>query len=160
MTDPTRAEALSPETLAALPGLLDAAGIVKPLEWEPIERERSREEPIPEVVGYEAGTPLSGYYLVEDATSGFDVFYDGEVVTRDAPSPEEAKAAAQADYAARVIACLDAPALALADRLAEAVEAYEGSDSFVETQDACEMMRGALAAYRALVPAKESGHGE
>jgi hypothetical protein len=81
---------------------------VKPLEWDEVTQARSDEDPHREVVGWECSTGFDGFYIVEITgggasltTTNYDCTYYG--------SPDEAKAAAQADYEARIRSALTTP---------------------------------------------------
>jgi hypothetical protein len=81
---------------------------VKALEWDEVTQARSDEDPHREVIGWECSTGFDGFYIVEITgggasltTTNYDCTYYG--------SPDEAKAAAQADFEARIISALTAP---------------------------------------------------
>jgi hypothetical protein len=107
---------------------------VKALEWDEVTQARSDEDPHREVIGWECSTGFDGFYIVEITgggasltTTNYDCTYYG--------SPDEAKAAAQADFEARVLSALTAPPAreiseAEVERAARAIDALwsEGQD--------------------------------
>jgi hypothetical protein len=94
--------------LSAQPVQGEAEPVAVTLEWSDQETARCDEDPTLEITGYEADTPFGVLYHIEVGADGFHVIYDyqGLAVFQ---SPDEAKAAAQADFEARVRSCLAAP---------------------------------------------------
>ena len=83
---------------------------VKPLVWEEITQARSDEDPTREPSGdYEAVTPVGTYYIemyFGTNSYGWDVSFNGDHVA-DRDDPDDAKAAAQADYERRILSALE-----------------------------------------------------
>lgn len=80
---------------------------VKALVWEEIHYNRSDQEPVPELVGYDAES-ICGYYNIKfEAT--IDVTLDGFQYYNIGSFDEidEAKAAAQADYERRILSAIE-----------------------------------------------------
>lgn len=86
---------------------------VKPLEWRAVEQTRSAEDPSTEETGdYEATSPFGEYHIVCCFGSDsyvWSVSFCGDFII-DKDDPDEAKAAAQADYEARIRSALSSPA--------------------------------------------------
>jgi hypothetical protein len=81
---------------------------VKALEWDEVTQARSDEDPHREVIGWECPTGFDGFYIVEITgggasltTTNYDCTYYG--------SPDEAKAASQADFEQRIFSALTTP---------------------------------------------------
>lgn len=112
-------EGNTPSCLKAAFDAYEAAGepvAISPLEWVDVTCARSDEDPTHEPTGdMEATTPFGAYYI--DMGFGSDSYvwhasFDGRSIA-DKDDPDEAKAAAQADYDRRIRSAL-VPALSKA----------------------------------------------
>ena len=108
-------EALSAALAAGAPGVK-----VKALEWEPVMTARSREDPTPEETGDCETVCAVGVYYIEmyfgSDSYGWRVTLNGTDDIADKDDPEAAKAAAQADYEARILSALEpAPSALVAE---------------------------------------------
>ncbi len=80
---------------------------VKKLEWDEIHYNRSAEEPVPELVGYDAES-ICGYYglkfeaTIDVTLDGFQYYNIGSFDEID-----EAMAAAQADFERRILSAIE-----------------------------------------------------
>lgn len=101
--------------VAAMRAALSAASpftgaVVKPLEWEPVLAARSKEDPTPEETGeYETVCAVGVYYIemyFGSDSYGWCVTLNGADDIADKDDPDDAKAAAQADYEARIRSAL------------------------------------------------------
>ena len=107
--------ALSAALAAGAPGVK-----VKALEWEPVMTARSREDPTPEETGDCETVCAVGVYYIEmyfgSDSYGWRVTLNGTDDIADKDDPEAAKAAAQADYEARILSALEpAPSALVAE---------------------------------------------
>jgi len=83
---------------------------VRKLEWHEVTTARSAEDPTQEPTGdYEAVSPVGIYYIqmyFGTDSYGWNVMLNHDDIS-DKDDPEDAKAAAQADYETRVLAALE-----------------------------------------------------
>jgi hypothetical protein len=100
------------DSLAALTAALAVAPKprVRKLEWHEVTTARSAEDPTQEPTGdYEALSPVGTYYVqmyFGTDSYGWNVMLDHNDVA-DKDDPEDAKAAAQADYERRILSALE-----------------------------------------------------
>src|SRR5690606_11877800 len=91
----------------------EAVPVVKTLEWDEVTAARSNEDPTREPTGdYEAVSPIGVYYVEQYFGSdgyGWRVTLHGSDDVADMDDPEDAKAAAQADYGSRILSALASP---------------------------------------------------
>lgn len=79
---------------------------VRPLEWEEVHQRRSDEDPVTEVVGFEAPDGFGGFYTIVTNVADFTLShgYDGKDTTHE--TERSAKAAAETHYQATIRSAL------------------------------------------------------